>query len=95
MSWYGSAHVFALPSLNVGWKFEGYGLAHLEASAAGLPVIGTTDCGAADAIDDGVTGLLVTQAQVAERLPAAIIRLLSDPALAAQMIALYNEIGGE
>lgn len=83
--WYSKADVFVLASMNDGWKFEGYGLVHLEASAAGLPVIGTTDCGAEDAIDDGLTGLLVPQAQVADALPKAIIRLLSDPHLAARM----------
>jgi glycosyltransferase involved in cell wall biosynthesis len=91
MDWYRAADVFALPSMNDGWKFEGYGLVYLEASAAGLPVIGTTDCGADDAIDDGITGLLISQAQVAEQLPAAILRLLRDPALAARMAAAGRE----
>jgi phosphatidylinositol alpha-1,6-mannosyltransferase len=77
-AWYGAADVFALPSLNDGWKFEGYGLALIEASAAGLPVIGTRDCGAEDAIDDGVTGLLVSQTNLAAELPAAILALLTD-----------------
>lgn len=85
LAWYGAADVFALPSLNDGWKFEGYGLVHLEASAAGLPVIGTRDCGAEDAIDDGVTGYLVRQTHIDEDLPAALLRLLQNPALAAQM----------
>ncbi|MBL8161922.1 MAG: glycosyltransferase family 4 protein, partial [Anaerolineae bacterium] len=83
--WFAAAHVFALPSLNSGWQFEGYGLAHLEASAAGLPVIGTRDCGAEDAVDDGVTGLLVSQDRVADELPEAIVQLLRDPALATRM----------
>lgn len=84
-AWYGAADIFALPSMNDGWKFEGYGLAHLEASAAGLPVIGTTDCGAEDAIDDGVTGLLIPQSQVSERLPQAIVTVLRDKDLARRM----------
>lgn len=85
MRHYAEADVFALPSLNVGWKFEGYGLALLEASAAGLPVIGTTDCGAEDAVDDGVTGLLVPQTDLASGLAAAITRLLDDRDLAARL----------
>lgn len=85
LDYYRRAYAFVLPSMNDGWRFEGYGLVHLEASAAGLPVIGTTDCGAEDAIDDGVTGLLVSQAHVSEQLPEAIIRLLRDPSLAARM----------
>jgi glycosyltransferase involved in cell wall biosynthesis len=85
LAWYAAADVFCVPSMNDGWKFEGYGLVHLEASAAGLPVIGTRDCGAEDAIDDGVTGLLVTQTHIADELPTALLRILSDPALAARM----------
>ena len=85
LGWYGAAYVFVLPSINAGWKFEGYGIALIEASAASLPVIGTTDCGAEDAVEDGVTGLLVPQQNIDEALPAAILRLLSDPARAAQM----------
>lgn len=83
--WYGTADVFVLPAMNEGRKFEGYGLVYLEASAAGLPVIGTMDTGAADAIDDGVTGLLVSQQRIADELPRAIRRILNDPALAARM----------
>jgi phosphatidyl-myo-inositol dimannoside synthase len=85
LAWYGAADVFAMPSMNIGGKFEGYGLTHLEASAAGLPVIGTTDCGAEDAIVDGVTGLLVPQSAVTAALPGAIINLLTDSTRAKQM----------
>jgi glycosyltransferase involved in cell wall biosynthesis len=85
MAWYGAADVFVLPSMNDGWKFEGYGLSLIEASAAGLPVIGTLGCGAEDAVDDGVTGLLIPQPSIAEHLPEAIISLLNNPARAAKM----------
>ncbi|MBI5671084.1 MAG: glycosyltransferase family 4 protein [Chloroflexi bacterium] len=85
LAWYGAADVFVLPSVNDGWKFEGYGLVYLEASAAGLPVIGTTDTGAVDAIDNGVTGLLVAQDRLADDLPRAMLRLLRDPDLRARM----------
>ena len=85
LGWYGAADVFVLPSMNAGWKFEGYGIALVEASAAGLPVVGTTDCGAEDAVEDDVTGLLVPQQGIDDALPAAILRLLADPARAAQM----------
>jgi glycosyltransferase involved in cell wall biosynthesis len=85
LAWYGAADVFALPSLHVGRKFEGFGLVYLEAGAAGLPAIGTYDCGAEDAIEHGVTGLLVPQSDVTLALADAIISLLNDPARAAQM----------
>jgi phosphatidylinositol alpha-1,6-mannosyltransferase len=41
--------------------FEGFGIAVLEANAVGVPAIGSRDCGIADAIDHGKTGLLVNQ----------------------------------
>jgi phosphatidylinositol alpha-1,6-mannosyltransferase len=84
-AWYAAADVFALPSLNQGWKFEGFGLVHLEASAAGLPVIGTRDCGAEDAIEHGVTGLLVNQGNLDEELPDALLTILQNPERAANM----------
>lgn len=84
LGWYHQADVFALPALNVGGKFEGFGLVYLEAGAAGLPVIGTRDCGAEDAIRDGETGFLVPQNDVAITAEA-VIRLLSDSDLRMRM----------
>jgi glycosyltransferase involved in cell wall biosynthesis len=84
LKWYARADVFALPSLNDGWKFEGFGLSLLEASAAGLPVIGSRDCGAEDAVDHEETGLLIAQGDI-EELAAGLVRLLHDPALRQQM----------
>lgn len=76
---YAAADVFALPSLNLNGKFEGFGLALLEASAAGLPVIGSRGCGAEDAVRAGETGLLISQDAIEDGLTAAIIRLLTHP----------------
>jgi glycosyltransferase involved in cell wall biosynthesis len=80
--WYASAHIFAMPAVNEGWKFEGYGLVVLEASAAGLPVIGTRDCGVEDAIQHEKTGLLIDQDKLDAELAPAILRLLRDRELA-------------
>ncbi len=84
-AWMAEADVFALPAINDGLFFEGFGLALLEAGAAGAAVVGTDGCGVADAIEDGVTGLVVSQANVAEELPRALLELLENPARAAQM----------
>ena len=84
-AWLAAADVFALPAMNDGWFFEGFGLAVLEASAAGTAVIGTDDCGVADAIEQGMTGLVIPQAQVAQALPRALLELLLDPDMAARM----------
>lgn len=85
LRWYAQADVFVLPSVNKGYHFEGFGLVHLEASAASLPVIGTTDCGAEDAIEHGVTGLLVSQTDLDTRLPHAILDILLNPKKAHEM----------
>jgi glycosyltransferase involved in cell wall biosynthesis len=88
---YARADVFALPSINTGLKFEGFGLALLEAGCAGLPVIGSRETGAEDAIDDGVTGLLVSQTDMAHDLPRALLTLLQDEALRTRLGAAGRE----
>lgn len=82
--WYQHADAFALPALNVGDRFEGFGLVFLEASASGLPVIGTHGSGAAEAVIEGETGLLVPQNDVSA-LAAALTWLLTDDALRRSM----------
>jgi phosphatidylinositol alpha-1,6-mannosyltransferase len=80
LGWYQNADLFVLPALNVGDKFEGFGLVFLEAGACGLPVIGTTGSGVEEAVIDGETGLLVPQNDVSA-LADAILRLLHDDTL--------------
>lgn len=84
LGWYQGADVFALPSLSVGDRFEGFGLVFLEASAAGLPVVGTRGSGVEEAVIEGETGLLVPQDD-APALADAITRLLADEPLRARM----------
>ncbi len=84
-AWMAEADVFALPAMNDGLWFEGFGLVLVEAGAAGAAVVGADGCGVADAIEDGVTGLVVSQANVTEELPRALLELLENPARAAQM----------
>jgi phosphatidylinositol alpha-1,6-mannosyltransferase len=63
--------------------FEGFGIVYLEAAACGVPAIGTLDSGAEDAIEDGVSGLLVPQD--VDAVTTALERILADPALARSM----------
>jgi glycosyltransferase involved in cell wall biosynthesis len=78
---YRDADVFAL----AGYR-ESFGLAALEARAAGVPVVARADSGAADFIRDGVEGLLVrSDAELAD----ALVRLARDPALH-ERIARHN-----
>ena len=84
LGWYQAADAFVLPALNVDGKFEGFGLVYLEASAAGIPVIGTLDCGAEDAIVNDETGYLIPQNNPSA-LAEAAIRLLRDASLRQRM----------
>ena len=84
-AWLAAADVFALPAMNDGYWFEGFGLVLVEAGAAGTAVVGTDGCGVADAIKHGETGLVVSQADVAEALPRALLELLENPARATKM----------
>ena len=78
--------VFAMPvrSRFFGFEVEGLGIAYLEASACGLPVVVGNSGGATDAVIDQVTGFLVDGTNVNE-ITDAICRLLADPAKAQAM----------
>lgn len=70
-----AADIFCLPSYR-----EGFGSVIIEAAAAGIPSIGTKIYGIIDAIEDGVTGLLVKTGEVKE-LSEKILKLLEDRSL--------------
>ncbi|GAI75541.1 unnamed protein product, partial [marine sediment metagenome] len=62
---------------------EPFGLVPLESMACGTPVVGVREGGVRETVVDGHTGLL-TSRDPAE-FAAAIVRLLDNPSLAAQM----------
>jgi glycosyltransferase involved in cell wall biosynthesis len=71
--------IFVLPS-----RSEGFSNAIIEAMAASLPVIATNVGGNAEAVEDGVSGLIVAP-EDAPALAAAISQLLVDPEKALKM----------
>lgn len=73
--WYERAAVVVCPS-----RREGYGVVAREAMAHGRPVVAAAAGGLVDAVEDGVTGLLVPPRDPAA-LRAALERLLGDPPL--------------
>jgi len=81
---YHQTDLFLLTPVNIGHNFEGFGLVYLEAGACGKPVIGTLDCGAEDAIIDGITGLLVPQNDIS-LTAKAILKILSDNELSKEL----------
>ncbi len=77
---YERADIFAMTSVNHRHSIEGFGLVYLEASAHGLPVVAHDVGGVAEAVVDGVTGLLVPPHRPAQ-LAAAFEQLVFDPGL--------------
>jgi glycosyltransferase involved in cell wall biosynthesis len=74
-----SAELFVMSSVT-----EGLGSAVLDAMALGLAVVGTRAGGIPEAVEDGVTGLLVPPGR-ADALAEAIVRMLRDPAARQRM----------
>jgi glycosyltransferase involved in cell wall biosynthesis len=77
--YYARAAVVCVPS-----RREGYGKVAREAMAYGRPVVSTGVDGLADAIEDGVNGLVVPPCEPAA-LRESIERLLGDEALRSQL----------
>ena len=65
-------------------RYEGWGIAAIEASSCAKPVIGTKISGLQDAIVDGKTGILV-EPENPDALVAAMQKLLSDKDLRLKM----------
>lgn len=73
---------------------EAYGLAYLEAQAAGLPVVAQATAGVPEVVVDGRTGLLTPEGN-AEAFARAIAGLLDDDARYAQMAAAARRFAHE
>jgi len=76
---YAAADIYAWPAAN-----EAYGMAFLEAQAAGLPVVAGRVRGVPDVVADGVTGLLTADGDAAA-FAAALRRLIDDAGLRQRM----------
>jgi glycosyltransferase involved in cell wall biosynthesis len=73
--YYERAAVVCVPS-----RREGYGVVAREAMAYGRPVVATAVGGLVDAVEDGVSGLVVPRGDVDE-LRVALVRVLADNVL--------------
>ena len=78
---YGCADVFAMLCRNrwAGLEQEGFGIVFLEAAACGVPQVAGDSGGAAEAVVDGETGLVVRRPSDAGAVAAALAGLLDDP----------------
>jgi len=80
---YRRSDIFALTSVNHGHSVEGFGLAYLEASAFGLPIVGHDVGGVSEAVLHGQTGLLVPP-EDRQALAGAFEKLITDASLRRQ-----------
>jgi phosphatidyl-myo-inositol dimannoside synthase len=79
---YGCADVFAMLCRNrwFGLEQEGFGIVFLEAAACGVPQVAGASGGAAEAVEDGRTGVVVGDPDDVDEVVAAFERLLDDDA---------------
>ena len=79
---YGCADVYAMVCRSrwAGLEQEGFGIVFLEAAACGVPQVAGTSGGAAEAVADGATGVVVRSPRDSGAVAAALASLLDDPA---------------
>lgn len=90
LSFLAACDVFAMVSRQVGTNVEGFGIVFLEAAAMRKPVVGGRSGGIPDAVEEGVTGLLVDPLN-RDETGQAIERLMLDPGLTARLGAAGYE----
>lgn len=84
---HGAADVFAMVCRErwMGLEQEGFGVVFLEAAACGVPQIVGESGGAAEAVEHGITGLVVDCPEDPSEVADALAALLDDPARRARM----------
>lgn len=85
---YAHASVFALTPKELPGDYEGFGIVYCEAAYFALPVVGTRTGGVAEAVENGVTGILALPNHP-KSITEALEKLLADPMLAIK----YGEAG--
>jgi phosphatidylinositol alpha-1,6-mannosyltransferase len=69
----------------LGLEQEGFGIVFLEAAASGVPQLAGRSGGAAEAVEDGSTGIIVDRPNSVNDVAAGLNSLLDDPARLAAM----------
>ena len=84
---YGAGDVFAMlcRSRLGGLEQEGFGIVFLEAAAAGVPQVAGNSGGAADAVEDGETGVIVDPPNDPDAVAFALEKLLMNEELRREM----------
>ncbi len=84
---YGAADLMAM-LCNERWfglEQEGFGIVFLEAAACGVPQIGGRSGGAHEAVEDGVSGLVIDEPRNVALVADAIEKMLDEPELRVKM----------
>lgn len=76
-AWLDLCDIFIMPTREEDGNFDGFGIVYLEANLAGRPVIAGNSGGVREAVEDGVSGLLVDP-ESTEEIKNAIIKLTRD-----------------
>ncbi len=78
---YGAADLYAMLCRNRwgGLEQEGFGIVFVEAAACGVPQIAGDSGGAAEAVADGETGIVVRRPEDHREVAKAFVELLDDP----------------
>jgi phosphatidylinositol alpha-1,6-mannosyltransferase len=84
---YGCADIFTMLCRNRwgGLEQEGFGIVFLEAAACGVPQVAGSSGGAAEAVDDGVSGIVVKDPTSIDEVAKAFTLLLNSPDLRKKM----------
>lgn len=82
--------LFCGPSISLGAQAEAFGQVFLEAALHGIPAVAYRTGGVAEAVEDGVSGLLAPENDV-RSLSKNLERLLTEPALARRLGAAGAE----
>jgi phosphatidyl-myo-inositol dimannoside synthase len=84
--YYAAADAFCMPCSDRygGLDTEGFGVVYLEAQAAGLPCVAGRCGGSAEAVEDGVTGVVLDD-PTPRSVAVALVHFRRDPALAIRM----------
>ena len=83
-AYFAAADIFLTPNRVDNGDIEGFGIVFLEAASSGKPVIAGNSGGVPEAVEDGVTGVLVSGTDIGE-LATTIRRLIDDQPLRARL----------
>lgn len=78
LAWLEICDFFTMPTRNIDGDFDGFGIVYLEAAIAHKSVIAGESGGVKDAVQGGLTGILVDPSSV-EKIANASIKLATEP----------------